>query len=41
VIAQMRFEKSEHETLESFTCKIKELEYLLLPQTIEKILYNL
>ena len=41
VIAQMSFEKGEDETLESFTCKIKELEYQLLPQTIEKILYNL
>ena len=41
VIAQMSFEKSKDETLESFTCKIKELEYQLLPQTIEKILYNL
>ena len=41
IIAQKSFIKSEDETLESFTCKIKELEYELLPQTIEKILYEL
>ena len=41
IIAQKSFTKSEDETLESFTCKIKELEYQLLPETITKILYNL
>jgi len=41
VIAQKSFLKSEDETLESFTCKIKELEYELLPETITKILYKL
>ena len=41
IIAQKSFIKSEDETLESFTCKIKELEYQLLPETITKILYNL
>lgn len=40
IIAQGRFKKSNNETLESFTCKIKELEYKLLPQTIVKILYE-
>jgi phosphoribosylglycinamide formyltransferase-1 len=41
VISQKSFLKSEDETLESFTCKIKELEYELLPKTITKILYKL
>ena len=41
IIAQKSFLKSENETLEGFTCKIKELEYELLPQTISKILYDL
>jgi phosphoribosylglycinamide formyltransferase 1 len=41
IIAQMSFFKNENETLESFTYKIKELEYELLPKTIEKILYDL
>ncbi len=41
IIAQASFEKSENETLQSFTCKIKELEYQLLPQTIAEILYKL
>ncbi len=38
VIAQGSFEKSEDETLESFTCKIKELEHTLLPETIIELL---
>jgi phosphoribosylglycinamide formyltransferase-1 len=41
VIAQKSFLKSDDETLESFTCKIKELEYELLPETITKVLYKL
>ncbi|MDD2357089.1 MAG: phosphoribosylglycinamide formyltransferase [Thiovulaceae bacterium] len=41
VISQKSFLKSEDETLESFTRKIKELEYELLPETITKILYKL
>lgn len=41
VIAQKSFLKSDDETLASFTCKIKELEYELLPETITKILYKL
>jgi phosphoribosylglycinamide formyltransferase-1 len=41
IIAQKSFIKSKDETLESFTCKIKELEYQLLPETITKILYQL
>ena len=41
VIEQKSFTKAKDETLESFTCKIKELEYELLPQAILKILYEL
>lgn len=41
IITQASFSKAENETLESFTCKIKELEYELLPQTITKVLYKL
>ena len=38
IVAQESFSKCEDETLESFTSKIKELEYKLLPQTIASIL---
>ncbi len=41
VIAQKSFIRSKNETLKSFTCKIKELEYELLPKTILKVLYEL
>ena len=41
IIAQKSFFKAADETLESFTCKIKELEYQLLPEAITKILYQL
>ncbi len=41
IIAQASFEKSKNETLESFTRKIKALEYELLPKTIMEILYKL
>ncbi len=38
VIAQRAFKKSKNETLESFTCKIQELEHTLLPETIIELL---
>ncbi len=38
IIAQKSFIRSDNETLKSFTCKIKELEYELLPQIIVNIL---
>lgn len=38
LIAQRSFEKSKDETLESFTCKIQELEHALLPETIIELL---
>ena len=38
VIAQKAFEKSAHETLESFTCKIRDIEHTLLPQTVIALL---
>ena len=38
IIAQRAFERSENETLESFTCKIQELEHTLLPETIIELL---
>lgn len=41
IIAQKNFFKSDDETIESFSTKIKELEYQLLPKTITKILYEL
>lgn len=40
IIAQKSFKKDKNETLESFTCKIKELEYTLLPEAIIKVLYE-
>lgn len=41
MITQKSFVRDKHETLKSFTCKIKKLEYELLPQTILKVLYGL
>ena len=41
VIEQQSFLRAEDETIESFSKKIKELEYELLPKTISKILYEL
>jgi len=38
VIAQRSFKKSENETLKSFTCKIREIEHTILPETIIQIL---
>jgi phosphoribosylglycinamide formyltransferase 1 len=38
IIAQQHFYKTEHETLESFTCKIREIEHTLLPQTVIALL---
>lgn len=38
VIAQQSFEKSEGETLESFTRKIRAIEHTLLPETIISLL---
>ncbi len=38
VIAQKQFEKCRNETLESFTQKIHQLEYALLPESIVSIL---
>jgi phosphoribosylglycinamide formyltransferase-1 len=37
VISQRSFKKEEGETLESFTEKIHEIEYELLPETVERI----
>ena len=37
VIAQRSFEKENNETLESFTKKIHEIEYELLPETVERL----
>ncbi|MEA1920439.1 MAG: phosphoribosylglycinamide formyltransferase [Campylobacterota bacterium] len=38
VIAQDTFEKEPDETLESFTCKIRDIEHALLPKTIIELL---
>jgi phosphoribosylglycinamide formyltransferase-1 len=38
LISQDSFEKSNDETLESFTCKIQEIEHTLLPETIIELL---
>jgi len=38
VISQRRFEKAQNETLESFTEKIKMIEYALLPEIIIELL---
>jgi phosphoribosylglycinamide formyltransferase-1 len=38
VIAQGSFIKSDNETLESFTCKIREIEHTLLPETVIELL---
>ena len=38
LISQRSFEKSNDETLESFTCKIQEIEHTLLPETIIELL---
>jgi len=38
IIAQHSFKKSKDETLESFTCKIQEIEHALLPETIIELL---
>lgn len=38
VIAQRAFDKAADESLESFTCKIRDIEHTLLPETIIELL---
>jgi phosphoribosylglycinamide formyltransferase-1 len=38
VISQRSFKKEKDETLESFTCKIRDIEHTLLPETVIELL---